>query len=205
MKEMNFKVLLATVAAVILGVFLIVITAIKFDWVGKVERGEKIFNFSTEKKENEPEVNKPIDNDENDNQNDNNNNNNDNSSFIIDCVTSKDENGIIVNHSITATVENDVLTFLNYNINFGMIDPAQSGVFNTLVNNYSALSNQYQNILGLNVSTNLVGNDFQYLQHINYSEVDDTTLISLSLPNKTASAPQINALYTSQGYQCTQR
>ena len=47
---MNQKAQIATVVAVLLGIFLVVVTAIKFDWVGMVVRGESIFKFGNEEK-----------------------------------------------------------------------------------------------------------------------------------------------------------
>lgn len=201
---MNQKAQIATGIAVLLGIFLVVITAIKFDWVGTVVRGEKIIKFGheeVEKKEEtqmkeeqtqEPET--PIKEEKD--------------GIVVSCYQETSNNNVFMAYTSQGEFENDTLVLSTFSINANYTIDAGKATFDTLMNNYNDLSTKYKNIQG--IKTGIVPGEkkFEYIQQIAYDTVDETVLKSKGLPElnprKDVTLSEFEDSYKAQGYTCTQ-
>lgn len=201
---MNIKAQIATAFAVLLGIFLVVITAVKFDWIGTISRGESIIKFHSEKKETikkeEPEK---LEEDDEESQEvpifEETN---------VSCVKNATENNLAVNYEMEVYFVDQAIRSTSLLVKFQYNTPAMKASFDTLVTNYNNLNTKYQGINGVTVSASQNTNAYQYTQLISYDEVIETDLTTKGLqplfPAKDATLKQVTEYYSAQGYTCTQ-
>lgn len=194
------KVNLAKVLSLLLGIFLVVITAIKFDWMGMIKRGDAIIQINTEKKveknENPQEEQSSEENESPRNE------------VEISCTKATSENNLFVTNTLNAYFVDDVINTTTLDVKATYSDPTGKASFDTLVNNYTNLYTKYNGIEGVSVSIVPGTTEFQYHQDIYYGSVNETNITEKGLSGlETAKDTTLDVLektYTSQGYTCTQ-
>ncbi len=195
------KVVIARILATILGLFLIVITAIKFDWVGMVSRGDSIIQFNTEKKQEDHVVEEKVEEEKVAEEITKN-------EVEISCTKAVSENNVFVTHTLTSYFVNDTINTSTLDVKVTYTDPTRKGAFDTLVQNYTNLYTAYNGLEGLTVSTIPGTTEFQYHQDIYYESVDEASLTTKGLPAlepvKNITIDDLQKNYTNQGYTCTQ-
>lgn len=197
---MNKKAQIATVIAVLLGIFLIVITAIKFDWVGMIVRGDKIINFG-----NNTEIEKPESNDNNNEINDENDVNNDNTSIVnLICIKNNDttdlKSSITYNYIFSSSelLSSEANVFASYTL------PETQTNFAAFIKSYSDLVVLYANNPMVTASENLETNNYTYNEKVDYT-VESTNQNSTNLPfTRKSTVSEVTNYYQTLGYICTQ-
>lgn len=199
---MNKKAQIATVVAVLLGVFLVVVTAIKFDWVGMVVRGDKIINFDN----NNVTDKKPEENNSNNNNEETNEENNSNKEEIVNLVCSK----------ISDTT--DLQTYINYSYSFFNNElisseanvvasytlPETKASFDEFIKKYSDLVVMYNNNPTITANDGVETNNYTYYEKVNFeSETFAEDAVGISF-TKQSTVADVTSYYEGLGYQCTQ-
>lgn len=188
------KVTFASVLAVILGLFLITITAIKFDWVGMVRRGDSIIQIKTEKKEESTPKGEEIDKRQ--------------KQVEVSCTKSVSENNFFATHTLQVYFVNGSIKTASLDVNASYQDQVGKSAFDAFVQGYTDLYTKYNGIQGTFISIIPSDTQFQYHQEIDYGVIDESSLLEKGLPvlepreNSTIDHLQIS--YTNQGYTCTQ-
>lgn len=210
---MNKKAQVATVIAVLLGIFLIVVTAIKFDWVGMVVRGDKIIDFSndnTDKENNtnvdEKEPNKEEENnasqDKPNNQTPDNNNTidfNDNGVVNINCTYLDQVSDLQINISYYYNFNNNKLLYGDGNVVATYTLPEYKTDFDKFIANYQTLVKQYQQYSFVEATENLAGTYYSYTEKVDYLQSDPNVM---NFNNNTTIKELVN-YYENLNYICT--
>ena len=199
---MNQKAQIATVVAVLLGIFLVVVTAIKFDWVGMVVRGESIFKFGNEEKV-EP------------------NNQNDQNQTEEEPVEDDDSTtgGVLVSLSCNLDDQTtDLKTTSFYDFQFiddQLINSTQNllvtytldttkTAFDQYIKTYQEMAVSHGQSPAINVTEQSADKSYTFTEDISYSD-ETVSTVSPAVPfNQTMGVSEVQNILTQQGYTCTQ-
>ena len=199
---MNQKAQIATVVAVLLGIFLVVVTAIKFDWVGMVVRGESIFKFGNEEKV-EP------------------NNQNDQNQTEEEPVEDDDSTtgGVLVSLSCNLDDQTtDLKTTSFYDFQFiddQLINSTQNllvtytldttkTAFDQYIKTYQDMAVSHSQSPAINVTEQSADKSYTFTEDISYSD-ETVSTVSPAVPfNQTMGVSEVQNILTQQGYTCTQ-
>lgn len=199
---MNQKAQIATVVAVLLGIFLVVVTAIKFDWVGMVVRGESIFKFGDEEKV-EP------------------NNQNDQNQTEEEPVEDDDSTtgGVLVSLSCNLDDQTtDLKTTSFYDFQFiddQLINSTQNllvtytldttkTAFDQYIKTYQDMAVSHSQSPAINVTEQSADKSYTFTEDISYSD-ETVSTVSPAVPfNQTMGVSEVQNILTQQGYTCTQ-
>lgn len=199
---MNQKAQIATVVAVLLGIFLVVVTAIKFDWVGMVVRGESIFKFGNEEKV-EP------------------NNQNDQNQTEEEPVEDDDSTtgGVLV--SLSCNLDDpttDLKTTSFYDFQFiddQLINSTQNllvtytldttkTAFDQYIKTYQDMAVSHSQSPSINVTEQSADKSYTFTEDISYSDETVSTVTPTVPFNQTMGVSEVQNILTQQGYTCTQ-
>ena len=199
---MNQKAQIATVVAVLLGIFLVVVTAIKFDWVGMVVRGESIFKFGNEEKV-EP------------------NNQNDQNQTEEEPVEDDDSTtgGVLV--SLSCNLDDpttDLKTTSFYDFQFiddQLINSTQNllvtytldttkTAFDQYIKTYQDMAVSHSQSPAINVTEQSADKSYTFTEDISYSDETVSTVTPAVPFNQTMGVSEVQNILTQQGYTCTQ-
>ena len=199
---MNQKAQIATVVAVLLGIFLVVVTAIKFDWVGMVVRGESIFKFGDEEKV-EP------------------NNQNDQNQTEEEPVEDDDSTtgGVLVSLSCNLddqTTDLKTTSFYDFQfINDQLINSTQNllvtytldttkTAFDQYIKTYQDMAVSHSQSPAINVTEQSADKSYTFTEDISYSDETVSTVTPTVPFNQTMGVSEVQNVLTQQGYTCTQ-
>ena len=199
---MNQKAQIATVVAVLLGIFLVVVTAIKFDWVGMVVRGESIFKFGNEEKV-EP------------------NNQNDQNQTEEEPVEDDDSTtgGVLVSLSCNLDDQTtDLKTTSFYDFQFiddQLINSTQNllvtytldttkTAFDQYIKTYQDMAVSHSQSPSINVTEQSADKSYTFTEDISYSDETVSTVTPAVPFNQTMGVSEVQNILTQQGYTCTQ-
>ena len=199
---MNQKAQIATVVAVLLGIFLVVVTAIKFDWVGMVVRGESIFKFGNEEKV-EP------------------NNQNDQNQTEEEPVEDDDSTtgGVLVSLSCNLDDQTtDLKTTSFYDFQFiddQLINSTQNllatytldttkTAFDQYIKTYQDMAVSHGQSPSINVTEQSADKSYTFTEDISYSDETVSTVTPAVPFNQTMGVSEVQNVLTQQGYTCTQ-
>lgn len=199
---MNQKAQIATVVAVLLGIFLVVVTAIKFDWVGMVVRGESIFKFGNEEKV-EP------------------NNQNDQNQTEEEPVEDDDSTtgGVLVSLSCNLddqTTDLKTASFYDFQfINDQLINSTQNllvtytldttkTAFDQYIKTYQDMAVSHSQSPAINVTEQSADKSYTFTEDISYSDETVSTVTPTVPFNQTMGVSEVQNVLTQQGYTCTQ-
>ena len=199
---MNQKAQIATVVAVLLGIFLVVVTAIKFDWVGMVVRGESIFKFGNEEKV-EP------------------NNQNDQNQTEEEPVEDDDSTtgGVLVSLSCNLDDQTtDLKTTSFYDFQFiddQLINSTQNllvtytldttkTAFDQYIKTYQDMTVSHSQSPAINVTEQSADKSYTFTEDISYSDETVSTVTPAVPFNQTMGVSEVQNVLTQQGYTCTQ-
>lgn len=199
---MNQKAQIATVVAVLLGIFLVVVTAIKFDWVGMVVRGESIFKFGNEEKV-EP------------------NNQNDQNQTEEEPVEDDDSTtgGVLVSLSCNLDDQTtDLKTTSFYDFQFiddQLINSTQNllvtytldttkTAFDQYIKTYQDMAVSHGQSPAINVTEQSADKSYTFTEDISYSDETVSTVTPAVPFNQTMGVSEVQNILTQQGYTCTQ-
>lgn len=199
---MNQKAQIATVVAVLLGIFLVVVTAIKFDWVGMVVRGESIFKFGNEEKV-EP------------------NNQNDQNQTEEEPVEDDDSTtgGVLVSLSCNLddqTTDLKTASFYDFQfINDQLINSTQNllvtytldttkTAFDQYIKTYQDMAVSHSQSPSINVTEQSADKSYTFTEDISYSDETVSTVTPAVPFNQTMGVSEVQNILTQQGYTCTQ-
>ena len=199
---MNQKAQIATVVAVLLGIFLVVVTAIKFDWVGMVVRGESIFKFGNEEKV-EP------------------NNQNDQNQTEEEPVEDDDSTtgGVLVSLSCNLDDQTtDLKTTSFYDFQFiddQLINSTQNllatytldttkTAFDQYIKTYQDMAVSHGQSPSINVTEQSADKSYTFTEDISYSDETVSTVTPAVPFNQTMGVSEVQNILTQQGYTCTQ-
>ncbi len=199
---MNQKAQIATVVAVLLGIFLVVVTAIKFDWVGMVVRGESIFKFGDEEKV-EP------------------NNQNDQNQTEEEPVEDDDSTtgGVLVSLSCNLDDQTtDLKTTSFYDFQFiddQLINSTQNllvtytldttkTAFDQYIKTYQDMAVSHSQSPSINVTEQSADKSYTFTEDISYSDETVSTVTPTVPFNQTMGVSEVQNVLTQQGYTCTQ-
>ena len=199
---MNQKAQIATVVAVLLGIFLVVVTAIKFDWVGMVVRGESIFKFGDEEKV-EP------------------NNQNDQNQTEEEPVEDDDSTtgGVLVSLSCNLDDQTtDLKTTSFYDFQFiddQLINSTQNllvtytldttkTAFDQYIKTYQDMAVSHSQSPSINVTEQSADKSYTFTEDISYSDETVSTVTPAVPFNQTMGVSEVQNVLTQQGYTCTQ-
>ena len=199
---MNQKAQIATVVAVLLGIFLVVVTAIKFDWVGMVVRGESIFKFGNEEKV------------ESNNQNDQN-------QTEEEPVEDDDSTtgGVLVSLSCNLddqTTDLKTASFYDFQfINDQLINSTQNllvtytldttkTAFDQYIKTYQDMAVSHSQSPSINVTEQSADKSYTFTEDISYSDETVSTVTPAVPFNQTMGVSEVQNVLTQQGYTCTQ-
>lgn len=199
---MNQKAQIATVVAVLLGIFLVVVTAIKFDWVGMVVRGESIFKFGNEEKV-EP------------------NNQNDQNQTEEEPVEDDDSTtgGVLVSLSCNLDDQTtDLKTTSFYDFQFiddQLINSTQNllvtytldttkTAFDQYIKTYQDMAVSHSQSPSINVTEQSADKSYTFTEDISYSDETVSTVTPAVPFNQTMGVSEVQNVLTQQGYTCTQ-
>ena len=199
---MNQKAQIATVVAVLLGIFLVVVTAIKFDWVGMVVRGESIFKFGNEEKV-EP------------------NNQNDQNQTEEEPVEDDDSTtgGVLVSLSCNLDDQTtDLKTKSFYDFQFiddQLINSTQNllvtytldttkTAFDQYIKTYQDMAVSHSQSPAINVTEQSADKSYTFTEDISYSDETVSTVTPAVPFNQTMGVSEVQNVLTQQGYTCTQ-
>lgn len=199
---MNQKAQIATVVAVLLGIFLVVVTAIKFDWVGMVVRGESIFKFGDEEKV-EP------------------NNQNDQNQTEEEPVEDDDSTtgGVLVSLSCNLDDQTtDLKTTSFYDFQFiddQLINSTQNllatytldttkTAFDQYIKTYQDMAVSHSQSPAINVTEQSADKSYTFTEDISYSDETVSTVTPAVPFNQTMGVSEVQNVLTQQGYTCTQ-
>ena len=199
---MNQKAQIATVVAVLLGIFLVVVTAIKFDWVGMVVRGESIFKFGNEEKV-EP------------------NNQNDQNQTEEEPVEDDDSTtgGVLVSLSCNLDDQTtDLKTTSFYDFQFiddQLINSTQNllvtytldttkTAFDQYIKTYQDMAVSHSQSPAINVTEQSADKSYTFTEDISYSDETVSTVTPAVPFNQTMGVSEVQNVLTQQGYVCTQ-
>lgn len=199
---MNQKAQIATVVAVLLGIFLVVVTAIKFDWVGMVVRGESIFKFGNEEKV-EPN-------------NQNNQNQTEEEPVEDDDSTT---GGVLVSLSCNLDDQTtDLKTTSFYDFQFiddQLINSTQNllvtytldttkTAFDQYIKTYQDMAVSHSQSPAINVTEQSADKSYTFTEDISYSDETVSTVTPAVPFNQTMGVSEVQNILTQQGYTCTQ-
>lgn len=199
---MNQKAQIATVVAVLLGIFLVVVTAIKFDWVGMVVRGESIFKFGDEEKV-EP------------------NNQNDQNQTEEEPVEDDDSTtgGVLVSLSCNLDDQTtDLKTTSFYDFQFiddQLVNSTQNllatytldttkTAFDQYIKTYQDMAVSHSQSPAINVTEQSADKSYTFTEDISYSDETVSTVTPTVPFNQTMGVSEVQNVLTQQGYTCTQ-
>ena len=199
---MNQKAQIATVVAVLLGIFLVVVTAIKFDWVGMVVRGESIFKFGNEEKV-EP------------------NNQDDQNQTEEEPVEDDDSTtgGVLVSLSCNLDDQTtDLKTTSFYDFQFiddQLINSTQNllvtytldttkTAFDQYIKTYQDMAVSHGQSPAINVTEQSADKSYTFTEDISYSDETVSTVTPAVPFNQTMGVSEVQNVLTQQGYTCTQ-
>ena len=199
---MNQKAQIATVVAVLLGIFLVVVTAIKFDWVGMVVRGESIFKFGNEEKV-EP------------------NNQNDQNQTEEEPVEDDDSTtgGVLVSLSCNLDDQTtDLKTTSFYDFQFiddQLVNSTQNllvtytldttkTAFDQYIKTYQDMAVSHSQSPSINVTEQSADKSYTFTEDISYSDETVSTVTPAVPFNQTMGVSEVQNVLTQQGYTCTQ-
>lgn len=199
---MNQKAQIATVVAVLLGIFLVVVTAIKFDWVGMVVRGESIFKFGNEEKV-EP------------------NNQNDQNQTEEEPVEDDDSTtgGVLISLSCNLDDQTtDLKTTSFYDFQFiddQLINSTQNllvtytldttkTAFDQYIKTYQDMAVSHSQSPAINVTEQSADKSYTFTEDISYSDETVSTVTPAVPFNQTMGVSEVQNVLTQQGYTCTQ-
>ena len=199
---MNQKAQIATVVAVLLGIFLVVVTAIKFDWVGMVVRGESIFKFGDEEKV-EP------------------NNQNDQNQTEEEPVEDDDSTtgGVLVSLSCNLDDQTtDLKTTSFYDFQFiddQLVNSTQNllatytldttkTAFDQYIKTYQDMAVSHGQSPAINVTEQSADKSYTFTEDISYSDETVSTVTPTVPFNQTMGVSEVQNVLTQQGYTCTQ-
>lgn len=199
---MNQKAQIATVVAVLLGIFLVVVTAIKFDWVGMVVRGESIFKFGNEEKV-EP------------------NNQNDQNQTEEEPVEDDDSTtgGVLISLSCNLDDQTtDLKTTSFYDFQFiddQLINSTQNllvtytldttkTAFDQYIKTYQDMAVSHSQSPAINVTEQSADKSYTFTEDISYSDETVSTVTPAVPFNQTMGVSEVQNILTQQGYTCTQ-
>ncbi len=199
---MNQKAQIATVVAVLLGIFLVVVTAIKFDWVGMVVRGESIFKFGNEEKV-EP------------------NNQNDQNQTEEEPVEDDDSTtgGVLVSLSCNLDDQTtDLKTTSFYDFQFiddQLVNSTQNllatytldttkTAFDQYIKTYQDMAVSHSQSPSINVTERSADKSYTFTEDISYSDETVSTVTPAVPFNQTMGVSEVQNVLTQQGYTCTQ-
>ncbi len=199
---MNQKAQIATVVAVLLGIFLVVVTAIKFDWVGMVVRGESIFKFGDEEKV-EP------------------NNQNDQNQTEEEPVEDDDSTtgGVLVSLSCNLDDQTtDLKTTSFYDFQFiddQLVNSTQNllatytldttkTTFDQYIKTYQDMAVSHSQSPSINVTEQSADKSYTFTEDISYSDETVSTVTPAVPFNQTMGVSEVQNVLTQQGYTCTQ-
>lgn len=199
---MNQKAQIATVVAVLLGIFLVVVTAIKFDWVGMVVRGESIFKFGNEEKV-EP------------------NNQNDQNQTEEEPVEDDDSTtgGVLVSLSCNLDDQTtDLKTTSFYDFQFiddQLVNSTQNllatytldttkTAFDQYIKTYQDMAVSHSQSPSINVTEQSADKSYTFTEDISYSDETVSTVTPAVPFNQTMGVSEVQNILTQQGYTCTQ-
>ena len=199
---MNQKAQIATVVAVLLGIFLVVVTAIKFDWVGMVVRGESIFKFG------EKETVKP-------------NNQDDQNQTEEEPVEDDDSTtgGVLVSLSCNLDDQTtDLKTTSFYDFQFiddQLINSTQNllvtytldttkTAFDQYIKTYQDMAVSHSQSPAINVTEQSADKSYTFTEDISYSDETVSTVTPAVPFNQTMGVSEVQNILTQQGYACTQ-
>ena len=199
---MNQKAQIATVVAVLLGIFLVVVTAIKFDWVGMVVRGESIFKFG------EKETVKP-------------NNQDDQNQTEEEPVEDDDSTtgGVLVSLSCNLDDQTtDLKTTSFYDFQFiddQLINSTQNllvtytldttkTAFDQYIKTYQDMAVSHSQSPAINVTEQSADKSYTFTEDISYSDETVSTVTPAVPFNQTMGVSEVQNILTQQGYTCTQ-
>ncbi|HIT12407.1 MAG TPA: hypothetical protein IAB58_06420 [Candidatus Pelethosoma merdigallinarum] len=199
---MNQKAQIATVVAVLLGIFLVVVTAIKFDWVGMVVRGESIFKFGDEEKV-EP------------------NNQNDQNQTEEEPVEDDDSTtgGVLVSLSCNLDDQTtDLKTTSFYDFQFiddQLVNSTQNllatytldttkTAFDQYIKTYQDMAVSHSQSPSINVTEQSADKSYTFTEDISYSDETVSTVTPAVPFNQTMGVSEVQNILTQQGYTCTQ-
>lgn len=199
---MNQKAQIATVVAVLLGIFLVVVTAIKFDWVGMVVRGESIFKFGDEEKV-EP------------------NNQNDQNQTEEEPVEDDDSTtgGVLVSLSCNLDDQTtDLKTTSFYDFQFiddQLVNSTQNllatytldttkTAFDQYIKTYQDMAVSHSQSPAINVTEQSADKSYTFTEDISYSDETVSTVTPAVPFNQTMGVSEVQNVLTQQGYTCTQ-
>ena len=199
---MNQKAQIATVVAVLLGIFLVVVTAIKFDWVGMVVRGESIFKFGDEEKV-EP------------------NNQNDQNQTEEEPVEDDDSTtgGVLVSLSCNLDDQTtDLKTTSFYDFQFiddQLVNSTQNllatytldttkTAFDQYIKTYQDMAVSHSQSPSINVTEQSADKSYTFTEDISYSDETVSTVTPAVPFNQTMGVSEGQNVLTQQGYTCTQ-
>ena len=199
---MNQKAQIATVVAVLLGIFLVVVTAIKFDWVGMVVRGESIFKFGDEEKV-EP------------------NNQNDQNQTEEEPVEDDDSTtgGVLVSLSCNLDDQTtDLKTTSFYDFQFiddQLVNSTQNllatytldttkTAFDQYIKTYQDMAVSHSQSPSINVTEQSADKSYTFTEDISYSDETVSTVTPAVPFNQTMGVSEVQNVLTQQGYTCTQ-
>lgn len=199
---MNQKAQIATVVAVLLGIFLVVVTAIKFDWVGMVVRGESIFKFGDEEKV-EP------------------NNQNDQNQTEEEPVEDDDSTtgGVLVSLSCNLDDQTtDLKTTSFYDFQFiddQLVNSTQNllatytldttkTAFDQYIKTYQDMVVSHSQSPSINVTEQSADKSYTFTEDISYSDETVSTVTPAVPFNQTMGVSEVQNILTQQGYTCTQ-
>lgn len=199
---MNQKAQIATVVAVLFGIFLVVVTAIKFDWVGMVVRGESIFKFGDEEKV-EP------------------NNQNDQNQTEEEPVEDDDSTtgGVLVSLSCNLDDQTtDLKTTSFYDFQFiddQLVNSTQNllatytldttkTAFDQYIKTYQDMAVSHSQSPSINVTEQSADKSYTFTEDISYSDETVSTVTPAVPFNQTMGVSEVQNVLTQQGYTCTQ-
>lgn len=199
---MNQKAQIATVVAVLLGIFLVVVTAIKFDWVGMVVRGESIFKFGNEEKV-EP------------------NNQNDQNQTEEEPVEDDDSTtgGVLVSLSCNLDDQTaDLKTTSFYDFQFiddQLVNSTQNllatytldttkTAFDQYIKTYQDMAVSHSQSPSINVTEQSADKSYTFTEDISYSDETVSTVTPAVPFNQTMGVSEVQNVLTQQGYVCKQ-
>ena len=194
---MNQKAQIATVVAVLLGIFLVVVTAIKFDWVGMVVRGESIFKFGeketvkphTEKEE--PETSEPEEGVEGE-------------LISLSCTLNDQSTDLQIRSSYDFQFIDDALINSDQSVTLAYTLPETKGAFDQAVAQYHALADGHNLSPAISVSEMTFENNYGFTENISYSDESVDTVTPALTFNRTMVPAEVQDILTDQGYICTQ-
>lgn len=190
------KVVIARILATLLGLCLVTITAIKFDWIGMVKRGDSLIQWKTEKKQENHEAPEQIKEETPQNE------------VEISCTKAVSENNLFVTNTLNVYFMNDTIHTTSLDVHATYSDSTGKSAFDAFVQNYTKLYTSYQGIEGVMTSTIPGDTEFQYHQDMYYGTIDEATLTTKGLPAlepaKNITRNDFQQNYIKQGYTCEQ-